>query len=84
VTVTGGTVEVPDAPEPRAGYFVASHARPVFVTDLSSQQIDDVFDLLYEDAANRPSQSSQSGTNGHSAEQAANRNSINGDSGAPA
>jgi hypothetical protein len=75
----GETVRMPDAPqEPRAGYFVSSHARPAFVTDLTSQQIDDVFDLLCEDAARWASQSSQPGTNGRPVNRSANNHSTNG------
>lgn len=34
------------ASEPHAGYYVASQSRPPFVTDLTSREIADVFDLV--------------------------------------
>jgi hypothetical protein len=57
---------MPDAqPEPRAGYFVSSHARPAFVTGLTPEQIDDVFDLVYENTVRWSQPSSQQNGNGH-------------------
>jgi len=36
-------------PEVRAGYYVSTQDRPAFETDLTPEQLDSVFDQLYED-----------------------------------
>jgi formate-dependent nitrite reductase cytochrome c552 subunit len=35
--------------EPRAGYYVSTQDRPAFVTNLSSEEIDEVFELMRQD-----------------------------------
>jgi hypothetical protein len=66
-------------PETRAGYFVSSQNNPPFETDLSSQEISDVFSLLRADqqrwgqfaaradgsANGHPDQAPVSSRNGH-------------------
>ena len=45
---SGGTVEmaVTGESEPRAGYYVSTQDRPAFVSELSSEDFDDVFGLM--------------------------------------
>lgn len=35
--------------EPRAGYYVSTQDRPAFITNLSSEEIDEVFELMRQD-----------------------------------
>ena len=50
----GGMSDVAELPvhedsEPRAGYYISTQDRPAFITDLSSDEIDDVFELMRKD-----------------------------------
>lgn len=36
-------------PEVRAGYYVSTQDRPAFETDLTPEELDSVFDQMYED-----------------------------------
>jgi hypothetical protein len=49
IAAQGGLVDV--SSEPRAGYYVSTQDRPAYVTDLSSDEISAVFDLMHADHA---------------------------------
>ena len=54
----GETIGVTAAgePEPRTGYYVSTQDRPAFVSELSADDFDAVFDLMRQDLDDRSSQ----------------------------
>lgn len=47
--------------EPRAGYYVSTQDRPAFVSELSTDDFDAVFDLMRQDLDDRSSQTNGNG-----------------------
>lgn len=53
IAVREVTVPVSEQAEPRAGYYVASQSRPAYVTNMTSAEIAQIFDLV-EKVSNFP------------------------------